>query len=232
MRIMNKKILLILVLLLVFQSGCSIISILMTPTTHEKSIEAEYKLSLDQDQKILVLVDQPLWLQADANLRYYITNKVNLALVSKIEVPKASVIGYDKLVEYRSADPAFLMKSDADIGKALGADYVLAVDIQSFDLQQLTTMDYYKGNLIAMSKLVDVRTGQKIWPESIDAKKIHVGIELEIKGRQIVVGKLASAAAHCITRYLYDCKYRQFKIAEDYSYRTEGEWEDVNKWDN
>jgi hypothetical protein len=123
------------------------------------------------------------------------------------------------------------MKSDAQIGKALGADYVLAFDIQSFELQPLAVMDYYKGSLLATSKLIDIKTGQKLWPKSEDARKIHVGIDLDVKGRQLVIDKLSSAAAHCVTRYFYDCKYRQFKIAEDYSFRTEGEWEDVNKWD-
>jgi hypothetical protein len=42
-----------------------------------------------------------------------------------------------------------------------------------------------------------------------------VGFESERNGRDAAAVRLAVAAAHCVSRYLYDCPKNQFKIADE-----------------
>jgi len=77
---------------------------------------------------------------------------------------------------------------------------------------------YYKGFLSVRSNLRDVSTGEKLWPGSAETKGVRVGFEVESHGREAAVARLASASAHCIVRYFYDCPVGKFKIADDIGY--------------
>ena len=69
-----------------FQSGCGLVGVIGTPGRHEREITAEYNLAERKGQKILALVNQPVWLGADVNLRFYITEAVSKNLVEKVKI--------------------------------------------------------------------------------------------------------------------------------------------------
>jgi hypothetical protein len=71
------------------------------------------------------------------------------------------------------------------------------------------------GSLSAQASLIDVATGEKLWPALEPAKIVHVGFESERRGPDVVAIHLASDAAHCITRYLYNCPKNHFKISDE-----------------
>ena len=76
----------------------------------------------------------------------------------------------------------------------------------------------------AQAVLVDTATGRKVWPRVEDSKIIMVGYEVEKGDRAHALTKLAAAAAHCTTRYFYDCPKDKFKIAEDMSHISRENW--------
>lgn len=225
-----KKLSVFLVLVVVFfQSGCKyggIVSVLGTPSYHEIEVPAEYNLTEHTDQKILILVDQPGWLGARANLRYYLTRAIRKNLVEKVEIPSDCLVSYSELFEFRSNKDNFSLLSPVQVGEALDANMVLLVVIEDYQLEKMAETNYYKGFLSTRAVLLDVASGEKLWPKSARSRSVKVGFEVEGRGREIAVARLVAACAHCTTRYLYNCRKNKFKIAED---RSRVGWESWKK---
>ncbi len=200
-----------------FQSGCGLVSLLGTPSRSERKIPAEYDLAEHTDQKILVLVNQPAWLNAQVNLRYYLTRAINKNLMTKVGIQPDYLVPYNELSEFRSNQPDFSLLSPTQVGEALNANMVLLVIIEDYQLKELAETGYHKGALDAQAALVETATGERLWPDSTKNKSIKVGFEVEPRGREAGVARLAAACAHCIVRFLYNCPKNKFKVTDDRS---------------
>lgn len=200
-----------------FHGGCGLIAHMGTPTGHEKKVPAEYDLSEHKDQKILILVNQPAWLGTAPNLRYYLTDAINGNLMEKVKLEPEHFVSYSELSEFRSNRSDFSLLSPVEVGRALGADMVLFVMIEDYQLHEIAESGYYKGFLSAQSALLEMVNGEKLWPEFTKSKSIKVGFEVESHGREIAAARLTVALAHCTTRYFYDCPRKKFKISDDRS---------------
>jgi len=203
-------------------SGCGFVSIFGTPTRHERKIAAEYELTEHAGQKLLVLINQPAWLNARVNLRYHLTRKMNENLAKKIKIRPEYLVSYDELSAFRTGRPSFHLLSPTEVAAALSADMVLFVTIEGYELDRIAETNYYKGSLSAHSILCQAATGRRVWPESEEGKRVKVGFEIESRGHEAAVDRLADDLAHCIVRYFYDCPEAKFKIADD---RSEIDWE-------
>jgi len=225
--IMHNKIMLLvfLFMLCVLQGGCGIISIFSTPTRYEKKVPAEYKMSDLKGQKILVLVKQPYWLDAEVNLRVSLTESLHEQLIKNVDVSPDRLIGYDQLSRYRARKPDFSLLKAADVGKDLGADAVLFLSIAEVRLDRMPDSNVYSGYLSAQASLIHTASGTHLWPEQSREKSIKVGFEIEEKGLKAALSRLSRATAHCTVRYLYDCKVAYFKINDDRSDPAWDYWE-------
>ncbi|MHC4130906.1 MAG: hypothetical protein ACYSSP_04775 [Planctomycetota bacterium] len=214
-----KKIVLFLVCITLglFQCGCGMVSVMGTPTRYEKEIPAEYNLANMQEQKILVFVKQPYWLDTQVNLRVNLTDSIHEQLIKKARISPDRLIGYDALSKYRTGRPGFSLMKPSDVGKALGADIVLFVNVIDAKLENMPDTDIYTGSLSAQAFIVDTSTGVNLWPEQSSGRSISVGFEMEEKGLKAAISRLSVSTAHCIVRYLYDCKVAYFKIRDDKS---------------
>ncbi len=209
---------------LLFCAGCQfvgMVGVLGTPTQSETKSSAQYNLTKDKDQKILVLVDQPASFSAYANLRFYLTDTIIKMLQVKAEIEPSLFIDYKTLADLRAGTPDFYMLSPAQVGEKLGADLVLAVTIVDCRITDIGEAGY-NGSLDANAALYKVATGEKLWPTIEQSQRVEVGCESERRGRDAAVVRLAVAAAHCVTRYLYDCPKAGFKISDE---RTVSGWE-------
>ena len=209
---------------LLFYAGCNavgMVSVLGTPTPSETKSSAQYKLTKNKDQKILVFVDQPASFSAYPNLRFYLTDTIIKLLQVKAEIKPSVFIDYKKLADLRTETPDFYMLSPAQIGDKLGADLVLMVTIIDCRITNIGEAGY-NGSLDATAALYKVTTGEKLWPTMEQSQLVQVGCESERRGRDAACVRLAAAAAHCITRYLYDCPKANFKISDE---RTVSGWE-------
>jgi hypothetical protein len=213
-----KKLSVFLTLVVVFfYSGCGVVGIVGTPRAHEEKVVAEYDLAEHKDQKILVLVNQPVWLNAQVNLRYYLTKAINKNLTAKVKILPEYIVSYSELSKFRSNQADFLLLSPVEVGEALSANVVLLVEIGGYELNKIAGTSYYEGFLGVQSAFLDVATGEKIWPESAKSKIIKVGFDVESGGQEIAVKRLAAASTYCLIRYFYDCPKNEFKIADDRS---------------
>ena len=207
---------------LFLHGGCGLVARMGTPTRHETKISAEYKLGEHKKEKILVLVEQPGWLGAEANLRYHLTEAINKRFIKRVKIRGENVVGYDELAEFRSRRANFSRLWPEEVAKGLGAKLVLLVRIEKCQLNQILRSGFYKGSLHAKAILIDAASGDKLWPKDADSKTVKVGFEVESKGKEAAVKTLAAAAAHCITRCFYDCRKDKFKIAEE---RVDSAWD-------
>jgi hypothetical protein len=208
-----------------FYNGCGIVGLLGTPSQYEKKIPAEYDLTKQKGRKVLVLVEQPGWLSAQANLRYYLTEAIRENLIAKVKVPPEYILSYNELSEFRSNKGDFSSLSPAAVGKALGADIVLLVTIEDYQLSEVAESDYYNGFLGAQAALFETASGEKLWPESAENKSIKVGFEAE-QGQEAAIDRLVDACAHCTIRYFYNCPKYKFKIFDE---RSDAGWEEWKK---
>jgi hypothetical protein len=208
---------------LFLQPGCSpgIIAVLGTPTGSETKIPAEYDITLQKGQKILVLVDVSSSLKAHPNLRFFLTDAINKALQQQLKIKPEFLFDYDRIADYRTETSDFTMLSPEQVGSALGADLVLYVVVGDYRVTQEGDSAYLAASLDAQASLIKVDTGQKLWPAVEPSRLIQVGCESERRGPDVVAIRLASAAARCITRYLYNCPKNTFKISDE---RTSMGW--------
>ena len=211
-----KKLIVFFVLAAVFfYSGCGIVGLLGTPSQYEKKIPAEYDLTKQKGRKVLVLVEQPSWLSTQANLRYYLTEAIRENLIAKVKVPPKYILSYKELSEFRSNKSDFSSLSPAAVGKALGADIVLLVMIEDYQLSEVVESGYYNGFLSVQAAIFETASGEKLWPESAEGKSIKVGFETGEKGQEAAVKRLVNACAHCTSRYFYNCPKYKFKISDE-----------------
>ncbi len=226
---MRKLTVLLTLVVLLPQSGCTfakLIGLVGTPSEHEKKVPAEYELAKRKGQKIFVLVHEPGWLGAQVNLRYYLTEAMNEYLQKKVKTAPDYLTGYNELSEFRSNHANFSLLSAVEVGAALDAGVVLLVVVEDCELNKISEIDYYKGFLDARTVLLDVATGEKLWPESAESKTVRVGFEMESGGQAAAVRRLAAAGAHCTVRYFYNCPKDKFKIPDD---RSDVAWENWKK---
>lgn len=210
-----------------FHAGCKyapLVAIMGTPSYHERIVPAEYKLAERKDEKMLVLVDQASGLDTQVNLRYYLTRAINTELNIKLEMPGGSLVSYSELAEFRSNQSDFSQLSAGEIGGAFDANMVLLVTVEEYKLDEMAETGYYKGFLGVRAALLETATEERLWPKSERSKKIEVGFDVERRGQETAVARLASACAFCLVRSLYDCPKNKYRISEDRS--TVG-WE---KW--
>jgi hypothetical protein len=172
-----------------FCNGCGIVSVLGTPGRHERKITAEYDLAERADQKIIVLVKQPPWLNAQVNFRYHLTKRINAGLIRKVDIPPECIVSYEELSVFRAGRADFASLSPIDVGVALNAETVLFVMINDCTLKKIGEMDYYEGSLSVRCVLHDATSGKKLWPTSAKGKSVKVGFEVESHGREAAVNR-------------------------------------------
>jgi hypothetical protein len=200
-----------------FCSGCGVVGVMGTPSQYEKKIPAEYDLTKQKGRKILVLVEQPGWLNAQVNLRYYLTEAIRENLIAKVKVLPEYILSYNELSEFRSNKSDFSSLSPAAVGKALGADIVLLVMIEDYQVSEVVESGYYNGFLSAQAAIFEAG-GEQVWPEDAAGKSIKVSFETGEKGQEAAVERLVSACAYCTSRYLYNCPKYTFKISDETKY--------------
>lgn len=144
--------------LLLLPSGCNVIGGLTYKLAGPPEVAAKFTLA---KRPTLVLVENyrsPGVAIADMEL---IASLVATKLNEKGVVP---IVPAEKLFDVRSAKPTEFRKMlIPDIGKACGAEQVIYVDYQGGGVSPVGTAAY-QGKAASMVRVVDVATGQTLWP--------------------------------------------------------------------
>ncbi len=196
----------------VWASGCNIIGFMGSPTAYEKKVPAEYELYRTKS-RILVFVDQARSSSVGFHVRGALDAAVAGYLANKVRVDKNNIIapvGYTP-----SRVQAYAGLSPAQIGQKTGADLVLYIRIDKYELEQMDRRGYFSGRLVTRSVLVDVDSAKILWPASKEARLNRIKVELETGGREAASNRLMSGSAHCITRYFYNCPRPRFRWGDE-----------------
>lgn len=188
--------------------GCTIFGILGTPTSHERVIEPEYDLQKQQDRKILFWLECPRSSGVDYDVQKKLIYSFKLYLTEKAGILPENVI-------WDSSDSHGFSQDPVKIAQSLGAGYILMVQVTEYEMIRLNVRDYYAGQMLSQAVLMDADLGMAVWPRNTATKIVHVGVDLETKGRENAVSRLVSSTVHCTLRYLYPCKKLDFKTADE-----------------
>ncbi|MFA5239610.1 MAG: hypothetical protein WC476_07895 [Phycisphaerae bacterium] len=222
----EKLIVVITLALVLLSSGCAMVGLAGSESPYEKKVPAEYDLTKQKGGKILVLVEQPGWLDNKTNLRYYLTRALTQNLIAKVKVKPKYIIPYKALTNLRSDRSDFPLFSPVEVGRALDANTVLLVTIENCQLSEMPGSDYYNGILSVQAAVLDTATGDKVWPGPEGDKSIKVSFETGERGADGAVNRLVNASAYCTTRYFYNCPKYLFKTFDE---RGDSGWEDWNQ---
>jgi len=196
-------------------SGCGIFSLLATPTEAEMRIPAEYNLLENLNGKLLIIVVKQGGSQDSENIGYHLSGALEATFRKKFEVEHESFISYEELAGFKDSRPDFLKLSPVTIGKELGADKVLAVAISDYQLYEIAGTGNYEGSLRTLSRLYDVPTGERVWPQYSEGKVVQVAFDCDSGRGNAAVIRLVSSTSHCIVRYLYDCPKDSFEFSDE-----------------
>jgi len=188
--------------------GCNLVGFMAAPTPHEKQVPAEYNLR-NTESKVMVYVGEARIGQIPLDLRLRVDEMVRASLIRKVRIKEQYVLGPLEYATLRFA------KSAVEIGREAGADLVVYVWIESFDLHQLHSAGYFKGGIMTRSVLLDTASGQVVWPKGADAKPAKLDFEIQTRGREAAIARLAAGVGHCVTRYFYNCPGTEFRWGDE-----------------
>jgi hypothetical protein len=107
------------------------------------------------------------------------------------------------------------MLDPKQVARSQGAGYVLLVQVDGYESDFLHVQDFYSGELITRAVLLDTDLGSQVWPVQPEGKMIHISVEMESGGRDALLSRLVSAAAHCTMRNLYPCDKLKYKQSDE-----------------
>jgi hypothetical protein len=140
--------------------GCAVFGWIAAQFGPEKKVPAEYEFPAGQT--ILVFVDDILHPVDYEPVKIQLTEMLNAQLIDHKVASKT--IPYPRLGEFIAATPGFNSLAIGEVGRKLGADVVLYVQIDDFSLRDAAAAsELWKGRLATTVWLVDVVKG-RFWP--------------------------------------------------------------------
>jgi len=166
---MNRKFLSSLLVLSMILGGCKYATLLVTDP--RQMIEAKYKMA--KGKKIAVLVDDYLSPINNPDMKKDLAMLISDGLIQAQAVRAGDMISTDKVYETPKESPDGKKLSIQRIGKDVGADYVIYVNIIDFNLQSDPENPLIKPKAKAFVKLVEVSTGERLWPIDMSGEPIE-----------------------------------------------------------
>jgi len=190
-------------------SGCNIFGFLANAGPFEKKTVPAYDLKAQQDRKVMIWIECPRSAGADFEVPKKLGDVLRFTLIEKGGFEPENVIVGPAL---DAGNYAMDLRAAA---RSLGAGYVLLVHVDSYSIDFLRVRDYYSGEMVTRAVLQDTDMGTRVWPEQPAGKMVHIAVEMDSNGRDVLVNRLISAAAHCTLRNLYPCDKLKFKHADE-----------------
>ncbi len=203
-------------------SGCNIFGFLSSPSAFEKTIKPEFELKSQQAQKVYVWVEPTPSSGIDVNTADLFAQTVGAGLNQKAGIRKRNVIIGSSLEGQKN-----LYVRPETLAEKAGAGLVLYIRAESFEAINHHSNKIYSGRLVSRAVLLDVKTGQLLWPASADGLETDVAIEMMTQGKDAMVSRLCAAASHCIVRNFYACRTTEYRVDEERSRLNEMIQQDV-----
>lgn len=149
--------------------GC-IIPITITEMMFPKS-KVKAKFELPKKKTILVFPDDMGRRLNYPPVKRALAQKLNELILEKKLA--AATVDHSQLMDLRNAEPGFNRLSVATVGRRLGADLVIYVDIDEFSLKETPMGTLWRGRFGGKVRVVDVQKG-RLWPNESAGYPVRV----------------------------------------------------------
>ena len=198
-----------LICLAIALSGCNVTdalyAIIIGPLIPAPTVEAEYSL---EDKTILIWIDDTAIEPKHHSLRRELTKELRTDLEEHEAIGGA--VAYAKITQFRMGHPDFIDLSIQDLGKRLQAEQVLYLFINQFQFRHDVGEGYYQPSLSGSVKIVDVSTGERVWPTDQSYRSFTVNQPMiEGTGNEFeddLINKFGADVAQEIAPYFYKHK--------------------------
>ena len=142
--------------------GCkNTIGVLASPTNYEKKIPAEYNLRKEaKKRKILVVVDRAPASGPNKKVMPLLAGMIEEFLVKKAKINKKYILPYEEVDPLSTVEGNMLAADPVKIGSDAGAELVLYVLIESYNIRVIDKRrGYFGAAIVTRSMLFDVASG-------------------------------------------------------------------------
>ena len=140
-------------------TGCTMIGWIAYQFTPLRKKEALYEF--DEPMRVLVLVDDNRLLADHQPVIRRLTDKLNEQLTdNKIA---SDTVAYKSLLMFIARTPEYYRLSPEEVGRAMGAQVVLKVDVETFSLKDDPGSPLWKGRFQTAVSFIDIDEGL-LWP--------------------------------------------------------------------
>ncbi len=199
--------------LLALLGGCTPLGFLLSPSSSERKIAAQFPLYAQKDKSVYLAVRPSAGSRTDADVPGLLQKTLAADFQRKIGVPPEKIFQMPAALHNPSA--AFSWSQAEQEARRVQAAYLLSVEIVEFQAVPLSSQNYYMGNLAVRAFLAETQSGQIVWPHEKTPRLIRVAVDFEPKGRSQLVHRMLTAVSHCIVRHLYPCSKAAFRVSEE-----------------
>ncbi len=185
--------------------GCAGIAWFVAQFAPPQKTKALY--TIPRGTKVLVFADDPAGALQDVSIKAELTKRLNEQIgANKIA---DETVPYQKLLDVLTSTPQFGLLSVSEIGKLCGADVVLYVQIDRFQLKDDRASPLWQGKFETTVKVVDVEAG-RLWPKDrpdgypIDLVETPISAESAHSYRLKLTRQLADLMADRIAKCFYE----------------------------
>jgi hypothetical protein len=165
-------------------SGCAYVSGLVYLFSPEDKLPAEYKVP--EKTKVAILVDDYMSPLGTLDLKKSLASTVAAQLVAAKAVLPENMIETDKVFDVPSDSADGKKLSIQHIGREVGADYVIYINIIDFSMQSDPDNPLIQPKSRAYVKVIEVSSGERIWPIDVAG--------YPIEGKEHMQGEMAEDA--------------------------------------
>lgn len=189
--------------------GCNVTDAIyvkwIAPLIPSSAIEAEHSMA---DATVLIWVDDT----AVGPKYHSLRRELTAAIREDLEEHKAigGAVSYAAIARFRTMHPKCIDMTIQELGNRLQAQQVLYLFINQFQFSHEAGRGYYQPSLRGSCKVVDVNTGERLWPSEQSFQSFTVKqLLVEGKGTEFeddLIHKLCAEVAKEIAPYFYKHK--------------------------
>lgn len=153
-----------------FAGGCNIVAGAAYIIEGPPKIEAQHKL--EEKRATVFFIDDRSNVVPRRSLRAAMGLEADQTLLENKGIDKDKMLASQSALSASAADRTSKPKSITSIGKAVGAEVVVYVDMRSFTLSQDGAS--YQPSATAVVKVIDVANNRRIWPAEGDGWPLKV----------------------------------------------------------
>jgi hypothetical protein len=185
--------------------GCAAVAWTAAQFAPPKKVPPEYTFA--EGERVLVMIDDAVESIDYEPIRGDLAGHINRLLEGNEAV--GSTIEYVRLMNLMASAPDYYELAVHEVGRRLGADSVIFIEITDFQLRQSPSNPLWEGRLAARVRVVDVSEKSVVWPRGRGGYPVG---PVELPARYApeeafgveVAGALAAAAGEEIAELFYE----------------------------